>query len=122
MTLVVGRRGATPISFEYSFEPFAGTVCSNGTGSFASQILVKAGQEVKQGEVIARFTTVGSSAHIHFNLKADGATICPEIFPTSTIQALTETSSITASCAALHTTGNLCVQPSSSEDPARIAQ
>lgn len=122
ISLTVGRRGATPVILEYSLEPFAGTVCSNGAGSFASQILVSIGQEVKQGDVIARITTVGSSAHVHFNLKIDGATVCPELFPSSTIAALTPTASVSASCAALHTAGNLCVQPTTSEDPSRLLQ
>jgi len=122
ITLAVGRRGATPVYLEYSLEPFAGTVCSSGGGTFTQQILVKAGQEVKQGDILARLTTVGTGAHVHFNLKADGATICPEIFPASTITALTASASVPAACSALHTAGNLCVQPSSSEDPTRLTQ
>jgi len=120
IVLTVGHRGAVPIYFEYSLEPFGGTVCSNGSGSFGNQILVTTGQSVKQGDLIARLTTVGTEAHVHFNLKADGATICPEIFPSATITAFTETSNNPTECVSYHTAGNLCAQPSSSEDPSRL--
>ncbi len=117
ITLAVGRVGAVAIYLDYSLEPFGGRTCSTGGAGFSSQILVTQGQQVKKGDVIARMVAVGSAAHVHFNLKVDGATLCPEIFPSSVISALTPSSSVTAGCAALHVGGSLCVQPTSSEDP-----
>ena len=82
--LTIGMSGAVPIYFEYSIEPFAGSLCSNGNDEyFSGQILVENGQEVKKGDVIAKITAgddSDGSAHIHFNLKVDGATVCPDIF------------------------------------------
>lgn len=112
--LLVGMKGSVPVYFEYSLEPFAGSVCGNV--GFSSSILVEEGQQVKKGDLIASFTAVGSGAHVHFNLKADGATICPEIFPASIFASQTGSLSGCASAAA----NTFCHSLTSSEDPGRL--
>ena len=95
------------VYLEYSIEPFGGTSCS----TFSNQILVKAGDKVKKGDVIARFAAAGAGAHVHFNLKADGATICPDIFPASVYTSQTGTLSGCAGASA----NTMCNQLTSSE-------
>jgi hypothetical protein len=86
ITLSLGLSGAVPVYFDYSIEPFDGKLCDGNEDYFKSSILVEEGDEVKRGEKIATITPGASSngsAHIHFALSADGATICPDIFPDS---------------------------------------
>jgi hypothetical protein len=79
--------------------------------TFASQIRVAKNDQVKKGDLIAVFQAVGSGAHVHFNLKADGATICPDIFPDSVYA--TQTGAATGCAPAAAQT--MCFQPTSSE-------
>jgi hypothetical protein len=117
IVLAVGMKGAVPVYFEYSLEPFGGKTCTSGSAdAFASQILVKQGETVKQGQLIARFVAAGTGAHIHFNLKADGATICPEIFPASIFTSGTGPKT-TGSCTETIADATFCHQLTASEDP-----
>lgn len=63
-------------SVEYAFEPFS-TIQSDGDTQLAN-ILVSAGQNVSQGDIIGNLYTVGGGAHVHFGLIKDGIAICPE--------------------------------------------
>lgn len=112
--IAVGMKGAVPVYFEYSIEPFGGSRC--GSSDFSSQIRVEKGQKVAKGDVIARFEAVGSGAHIHYNLKADGAVVCPEIFPASVFVSQTGAISGCAGAAA----NTLCHELTESEDPSRL--
>jgi len=119
IVLAIAMSGSIPVLFEYSVEPFAGSSCSSGGVGFSEQILVKRGAEVKKGDLIARMVAVGSGAHIHFNLKADGATLCPEIFPTSVFAQTGALSS--ATCGGDTILANtFCHSVTSSEDPNRL--
>lgn len=119
IVLAIAMSGSVPVLFEYSVEPFGGTSCSSGGVGFSEQILVKAGAEVKKGDLIARMVAVGSGAHIHFNLKADGATICPEIFPTSVFAQTGPLSSSTCGTQTI-ATNTFCHSVTVSEDPNRF--
>lgn len=106
--MAIGMKGAALVNFEYSLEPFGGTTCN-----FTNQILVRKGQKVTKGQTIANFVAVGAGAHIHFNLKADGATICPDIFPASVFASQTGAKSGCAAAAS----NTFCHSLTSSEDP-----
>lgn len=111
ITLAVAHKGPVTVYFEYSIEPFGGTSCN-----FGSQILVHKGDRVTKGQTIANFIAVGTGAHIHFDLKVDGATICPEIFPTTVFSTQTGTKSGCAAASA----NTFCYQLTTSEDPSRL--
>ena len=84
--LNLGLVGATPVYFDYSIEPFGGAPCANNPNVFKNNILVSEGDKVTKGQVIATITPGNGSngnAHIHFNITADGASICPDIFAES---------------------------------------
>ena len=84
--LNIGMFGSTPVYFDYSIEPFGGAPCGSNSDVFKSNILVKEGDRVTKGQKIATITPGDGSdgnAHIHFQLSADGATICPDIFKES---------------------------------------
>ena len=63
-------------SVEYAFEPFS-AVQSDGDTQRAN-ILVSAGQNVTQGDIIGNIYTVDGAAHVHFGLYKNGVAICPE--------------------------------------------
>ncbi len=69
-------------SVEYAFEPFS-TAQSDGDTQRAN-ILVSAGQNILQGDIIGNLYTVGSGAHVHFGLYKNGVAICPEPYLTPT--------------------------------------
>ncbi len=121
ISLALGMKGAVPVFFDYSIEPFAGTVCSNGNDDyFSSQILVEEGQSVTRGQLIARMVAVGSGAHIHFALGADGATICPEIFPASIFTGQTGALASATCGTDPIAASTLCHQPTTSENPENL--
>ena len=82
--LTFAREGNTGVTFHYSIEPFI----DPGTDNFYDQfILVKLGQRVKKGQVIARMyipenQKLAEKTHIHFNLirEGGGGFISPSIF------------------------------------------
>ncbi|NBV50840.1 hypothetical protein EBR78_06440 [bacterium] len=119
IVLAIAMSGSVPVLFEYSVEPFGGTSCSSGGVQFSDQILVKPGASVKRGDTIARAVMAGSGAHVHFNLKADGATLCPEIFPTSVFAQTGALSSATCGTTAI-ASNTFCHAVTSSEDPNRL--
>lgn len=120
--LNIGMAGAVPVYFEYSIEPFAGTLCNNGDENyFGKQIFVEEGQIVKKGDLIAQITAGDDSAgnaHIHFNLKVDGAFVCPDIFPTSTFTSGDAGTQQTDNCSIPANTW--CFELTSSENPENL--
>jgi hypothetical protein len=68
-------------SVEYAFEPFSAVQSDGDTQR--TNILISAGQNVAQGDIIGNLYTVGSGAHVHFGLYKNGAAICPEPYFTS---------------------------------------
>lgn len=82
--LTFAREGDTGITFHYSIEPFI----NPGTNDFYDQfVLVKLGQWVKKGDMIARMyipknQELAQKTHIHFNLirEGGGGFISPSIF------------------------------------------
>lgn len=79
--LLIGYSGAVPVFFVYSVEPMTEQGCS--TGLFSSSIGVREGDTVKQRDPIGTLRAVDSGARVHFYLEADGARLCPDIFPSS---------------------------------------
>ena len=88
--LTFAREGNTGVTFHYSIEPFI----DPGTDNFYDQfILVKLGQRVKKGQVIARMyipenQKLAEKTHIHFNLirEGGGGFISPSIFDQKIVQ------------------------------------
>ena len=121
IALSLGLVGAAPIYFEYSIEPFDGKPCDSDEEYFKSSVFVEEGDEVKKGQRIATITpglASAGSAHIHFNLSADGATICPEIFPASNFDEDIIGTIQDAGCAA--PANSLCLELTSSEKPSNL--
>ena len=121
ISLSLGLAGAAPVYFEYSIEPFDGKPCDSDEEYFKSAVFVEEGDEVKKGERIATITpglTSAGSAHIHFNLSADGATICPEIFPASDFDEDIIGTNRDAGCVA--PANSLCLELTSSEKPSNL--
>ena len=82
--LTFAREGNTGVTFHYSIEPFIDPETTNFYDQF---ILVKLGQQVKKGQVIARMyipenQKLAEKTHIHFNLirEGGGGFISPSIF------------------------------------------
>jgi len=82
--LTFARSGTTAITFHYSIEPF---IDPNDPAFYEPFILVKPGQRVKKGDVIARMyippnKAIAEKTHIHFNLirEGGGGFISPSIF------------------------------------------
>lgn len=119
--LNIGLAGATPVYMEYSIEPFGGKPCDNNEDFFKNAILVEEGDVVSKGQVIATITPgQGSdgSAHIHFNLIADGAKICPDIFPASVFDEDVIGTIQDADC--LESATSLCIDLTASEKPSNL--
>lgn len=82
--LTFARSGTTAITFHYSIEPF---IDPKDTTFYEPFILVKPGQRVKKGDIIARMyipptKSIAEKTHIHFNLirEGGGGFISPSIF------------------------------------------
>jgi hypothetical protein len=82
--LTFARSGATAITFHYSIEPF---IDPQDPTFYEPFILVKPGQRVKKGDIIARMyippmKSIAEKTHIHFNLirEGGGGFISPSIF------------------------------------------
>ena len=82
--LTFARSGTTAITFHYSIEPF---INPKDPTFYEPFILVKPGQRVKKGEIIARMyippmKSIAEKTHIHFNLirEGGGGFISPSIF------------------------------------------
>ena len=82
--LTFAREGNTGVTFHYSIEPFIDPRTNNFYDQF---ILVKLGQQVKKGQVIAKMyipenRKLAEKTHIHFNLirEGGGGFISPSIF------------------------------------------
>jgi murein DD-endopeptidase MepM/ murein hydrolase activator NlpD len=82
--LTFARSGTTAITFHYSIEPF---IDPKDPTFYEPFILVKPGQRVKKGEIIARMyippmKSIAEKTHIHFNLirEGGGGFISPSIF------------------------------------------
>ena len=82
--LTFARNGSTAITFHYSIEPF---INPKDPAFYEPFILVKPGQRVKKGEIIARMyvpplKSIAEKTHIHFNLirEGGGGFISPSIF------------------------------------------
>jgi len=116
--LSMGLVGATPVYMEYSIEPFAGKPCDSNEDFFKSAILVEEGDAVTKGQLIATITPKTDSAHIHFSLIADGANICPDIFPASVFSEDVIGSIQDAGCSESAT--SLCFELTESEKPSRL--
>ena len=91
MALTFAREKTTGISFHYSIEPFIRPAESRFYEPF---ILVKPGQKVKQGDLIARMylppsESLARKSHIHFNLLRDGGGgfLSPSIFSKEVVRA-----------------------------------
>ena len=88
--LTFAREGNTGVTFHYSIEPFI----DPETNVFYDQfILVKLGQWVKKGDVIAKMyipenQKLAKNTHIHFNLirEGGGGFISPSIFNQNIVQ------------------------------------
>ncbi len=124
ITIAVAMKGSVPVYLEYQFEPAAGKPCSSAAGSeeyFDSWIFVEEGDRVVQGQQISFFTAQGASAHVHLSLKADGAAICPEIFPASSIADTTLAGTLTGTCGGTaYAAGTLCHALTPGEDPNQV--
>ena len=88
--LTFAREGNTGVTFHYSIEPFIDPETTNFYDQF---ILVKLGQQVKKGQVIARMyipenQKLAKKTHIHFNLirEGGGGFISPSIFDQKIVQ------------------------------------
>ena len=88
--LTFAREGNTGVTFHYSIEPFIDPETTNFYDQF---ILVKLGQQVKKGQVIARMyipenQKLAEKTHIHFNLirEGRGGFISPSIFDQKIVQ------------------------------------
>ena len=88
--LTFAREGNTGVTFHYSIEPFIDPETTNFYDQF---ILVKLGQQVKKGQVIARMyipenQKLAEKTHIHFNLikEGGGGFISPSIFDQKIVQ------------------------------------
>ncbi|HIA61369.1 MAG TPA: hypothetical protein EYN93_00490, partial [Planctomycetaceae bacterium] len=82
--LTFARSGTTAITFHYSIEPF---IDPQDPTFYDPFILVKPGQRVKKGDIIARMyipptKSIAEKTHIHFNLirEGGGGFISPSIF------------------------------------------
>ena len=82
--LTFARSGTTAITFHYSIEPF---IDPQDPTFYEPFILVKPGQRVKKGDIIARMyipptKSIAEKTHIHFNLirEGGGGFISPSIF------------------------------------------
>ena len=82
--LTFASEGNTGVTFHYSIEPFIDPRTNNFYDQF---ILVKLGQQVKKGQVIAKMyipenRKLAEKTHIHFNLirEGGGGFISPSIF------------------------------------------
>ena len=82
--LTFAREGNTGVTFHYSIEPFIDPRTNNFYDQF---ILVKLGQQIKKGQVIAKMyipenRKLAEKTHIHFNLirEGGGGFISPSIF------------------------------------------
>ncbi|MBT4012594.1 MAG: hypothetical protein HOF15_09780 [Planctomycetaceae bacterium] len=82
--LTFARSGTTAIAFHYSIEPF---IDPQDPTFYEPFILVKPGQRVKKGDIIARMyippmKSIAEKTHIHFNLirEGGGGFISPSIF------------------------------------------
>ena len=88
--LTFAREGNTGVTFHYSIEPFIDPRTNNFYDQF---ILVKLGQQVKKGQVIAKMyipenRKLAEKTHIHFNLirEGGGGFISPSIFDQKIVQ------------------------------------
>lgn len=128
--LAIAQSDGDAVELEYSIEPMAGHLCSNGGDEsfFDSYILVEEGQEVEAGEVIARFyrkasTLAGDdSAHIHYSLRLGDSVLCPDIFDTSlksTVFSLFNSLDLPGACRNFDFSEStaFCVNPSAAESP-----
>lgn len=118
ISLAIGMKGAVPVFFEYSVEPFGGSVCDGDQEHFENDIFVKVGDTVKKGEKIGVMRAVGAGAHIHFNLKVDGATVCPDIFSASLLAAKAGAQSGCVGAPA----STFCYELTDSEDPSQLTK
>ena len=118
--LSLGIVGATPVYMEYSIEPFNGKPCDSNEDFFANEILVEEGEVVKKGQKIATITPATNDAHIHFSLIADGAKICPDIFPASDFDENTIGTIQDAGC--LESATSLCFELTDSEKPTNLIE
>ena len=105
---------------EYSIEPFNGKPCDSNEDFFANEILVEEGEVVKKGQKIATITPATNDAHIHFSLIADGAKICPDIFPASDFDENTIGTIQDAGC--LESATSLCFELTDSEKPTNLIE
>jgi len=131
--LTFAKQDDQPVRLMLSIEPMAGQICSGGNegsdnGNFSSFIDVATEDEVAAGQVIARFDRKAATlpgddaAHIHYALRIDSATACPDVFSASirsSLFALFNLNAIPTACQALpFSEGSaLCVMPASSENP-----
>ena len=88
--LTFAREGNTGVTFHYSIEPFIDPRTNNFYDQF---ILVKLGQQIKKGQVIAKMyipenRKLAEKTHIHFNLirEGGGGFISPSIFDQKIVQ------------------------------------
>ena len=88
--LTFAREGNTGVTFHYSIEPF---IDPEATIFYDQFILVKLGQQVKKGQVIAKMyipenRKLAEKTHIHFNLirEGGGGFISPSIFDQKIVQ------------------------------------
>lgn len=88
--LTFAADGETAITFHYSIEPF---IRPDELKFYEQFIMVKAGQRVKKGEVIAKMflplnSQLAQKSHIHFNLlrEGGGGFISPSIFSPAVVR------------------------------------
>lgn len=119
--LNIGLVGAAPVYMEYSVEPFDGKPCDSNEDHFSDAILVEEGDVVTKGQRIATIApglNSDGNAHIHFSLVADGANICPDIFPTSVFDEDIIGTIQDAACS--ESTTSLCFELTTSEKPSNL--
>lgn len=102
-----------------SFEPFGGRLCGTNPNFYDQYILVKEGQAVTKGDLIAKMSKTNSGnndAHIHFHLStASGHMHCPNIFSSGVVNDFAKTYG-TETCSGTAFPATFCYLPATGED------
>ena len=89
-SLEFARIGNDPLVFDFSIEPQDGHPCATNPNIFMPYIYVKAGEAVKEGQVLGQMLKTAlpsDAAHIHFEIQDEktGSFHCPNIFQQSIV-------------------------------------
>jgi len=121
ISIAFAKYKGNTVSFGFSIEPFSGQLCVNNPDYYLQYILVKNGEKVKKGQVIARMpklSTKDDSTHVHFNLNMDGSDtpICPNIFTSQIEKDFLQMNDSPMKCGSESVPATFCFKPSAGED------